>query len=326
MMKRRNHAIDIMKGIAILCVILGHIDYLPYVGKKLIFSFHMPLFFIVAGYFYKPVNNYRAKLNKDFKRLILPYIATGGVLCMYSFVVHFLLRSDHENAYLTFYALLFPTGLHGIINANSWPIWFLFALFWCRQIYNLAFTKFNRVFAVSIVVILSIGTILLYEYSILRLPFAIMQGLSGMFFYLMGWLLSQYKECIHWYHVLLFLLIWLGGFRYCSIDMISCSYYNMPLAFVVAACGTLSIYYMSKLLTILSGKTLLGAIPGYLQWTGISSLVILCIHTIERYLPIWEIIGLHSVTLLFIGKVFLCSIVTCLCYKFRFTRFLFQLN
>lgn len=326
MARERNHSIDVMKGIAILCVILGHIDSLSDIGKNLIFSFHMPLFFIVAGYFYKPVNNYREKLIKDVKRLIIPYIATGGVLCIYSFIVHFLLRSDHENAYLTFWALLFPTGLHGIVNANSWPIWFLFALFWCRQIYNLIFTKFNRIFAISIVVILSIGMTFLYEYSNLRFPLAIIQGMSAMFFYLIGMLISQYKKHIHWYHSLFCILIWLGCFRYCGVDMISCSYNNMPLAFVVAACGTLSIYYMSKLLTILSGKTLLGAIPCYLQWAGISSLVILCIHTVERYLPIWEIIGLHSVTLLFIGKVFLCSIVTYLCYKFRFTRVLFQLK
>lgn len=78
MVKERNHAIDIMKGIAILCVILGHIEAIPEVGKGIIFSFHMPLFFIIAGYFYRPTVDYRAKLNKDFKRLIVPYIATGG--------------------------------------------------------------------------------------------------------------------------------------------------------------------------------------------------------------------------------------------------------
>lgn len=48
MTKARIPEIDIMKGIAILCVILEHIDNCPEILKHLITSFHMPLFFIIA--------------------------------------------------------------------------------------------------------------------------------------------------------------------------------------------------------------------------------------------------------------------------------------
>ena len=51
MTKARIPEIDIMKGIAILCVILEHIDNCPEILKHLITSFHMPLFFIIAGFF-----------------------------------------------------------------------------------------------------------------------------------------------------------------------------------------------------------------------------------------------------------------------------------
>ena len=48
--KKRIEWIDISKGIAILLVIFGHVSILPWAPyKKLIFSVHMPLFFIVAG-------------------------------------------------------------------------------------------------------------------------------------------------------------------------------------------------------------------------------------------------------------------------------------
>ena len=47
----RNRAFDIMKGVGILSVILGHMDIEPY-WRNVIYSFHMPLFFILAGYFF----------------------------------------------------------------------------------------------------------------------------------------------------------------------------------------------------------------------------------------------------------------------------------
>lgn len=250
----------------------------------------------------------------------------GGGLCVYSFLVHFIINDDHENAYLTFWACLFPSGLSGLISANSFPIWFLFALFWCRQVYNFIFTKFKLYFAIIAILFLSIGASLLYEFGSIKLPFAFMQELSGMIFYLIGWLINKFKDCIRWYFGLLSFLIWIGCFRFCGVSMIDCSYQNMPLAIVVAVCGTISVYYISKGLTELHRNSITKIIPIYLEWAGVSSLVILCIHTVERYLPIWGIVGLKSIGLLFIGKVLLCSIITLLCYKFRLTRSIFQLK
>ena len=66
--------LDIAKGIAIICTIIGH--NIPVGGnvRNLIFSFHMPLFFILAGYTIKeiPYNQFSKATFKDFKRLIIP--------------------------------------------------------------------------------------------------------------------------------------------------------------------------------------------------------------------------------------------------------------
>ena len=56
-MEKRDSTIDIMKGIGIILVILGHAiqnNYVPL--NKVILSFHMPLFFFVSGMLFKPVN------------------------------------------------------------------------------------------------------------------------------------------------------------------------------------------------------------------------------------------------------------------------------
>lgn len=61
-MERRLNYIDIAKGIGILMVFVGHCNELPDLLSRLIYSVHMPLFFILAGYFYRP----ESTNNKSF--------------------------------------------------------------------------------------------------------------------------------------------------------------------------------------------------------------------------------------------------------------------
>lgn len=46
----RNLNIDISKGIAIILMVIGHSSY-PTELYKIIYSFHMPLFYLLSGYF-----------------------------------------------------------------------------------------------------------------------------------------------------------------------------------------------------------------------------------------------------------------------------------
>lgn len=52
--KQRDVTADMLKGWAILLVIVGHVSSISPIVKSLIFSFHMPLFFLVAGWFFHP--------------------------------------------------------------------------------------------------------------------------------------------------------------------------------------------------------------------------------------------------------------------------------
>ena len=328
MTKARIPEIDIMKGIAILCVILEHIDNCPEILKHLITSFHMPLFFIIAGFFYRPQNCYKEKFKKDLNRLIIPYIATMAILSAYSFFIHFILKSDHSRAYLTFWCCLFPSGIKGSSLSNSVPVWFLCALFWCRQIYNLIFVKYNKPIAILLIVIISSSVTFLYEETSIEFPLSFIQGISAMIFYLFGWFIRQFldRHNLNASFLILTWIIWLTCFQYCGIGMITCYYNNFFLALVVAVCGTFSIYSISKIISNVFTISIMRYVKYYLKWAGISSLVILCVHTIEMYLPIWDYIGLYSVIPLFLAKVVLCSVITLLCYKTKITRSIFQLK
>lgn len=73
-MKNRLGYIDILKGILIILVVVGHSDIGE--GTRLaIYSFHMPLFFILNGFLYSHKKiGFRNFTIKRIKRLLVPYV------------------------------------------------------------------------------------------------------------------------------------------------------------------------------------------------------------------------------------------------------------
>ena len=63
-MRERKYWIDYLKAIAIYLVILGHLPDELHI-KWGIYLFHMPLFFIISGYLYKP-----RKVKDEIKKVI----------------------------------------------------------------------------------------------------------------------------------------------------------------------------------------------------------------------------------------------------------------
>lgn len=75
MMIERIHWIDLLKGLGIFFVILGHTikNNDLYVW---IYSFHMPLFFFISGYLTEPRNSikdYNQYIWKKCKNLLFPF-------------------------------------------------------------------------------------------------------------------------------------------------------------------------------------------------------------------------------------------------------------
>ena len=64
---------DIAKGIGIVLVVWGH-SSLPFEFRKWVYSFHMPLFFILSGYFYKSQKyGFTDFFLRKLRTLIIPY-------------------------------------------------------------------------------------------------------------------------------------------------------------------------------------------------------------------------------------------------------------
>lgn len=72
---QRNNVISICKGIAIILMVAGHAEP-PTLISNFIYIFHMPLFFITAGYFFsrKYVDDPWSFCVKRFKGLYVPFL------------------------------------------------------------------------------------------------------------------------------------------------------------------------------------------------------------------------------------------------------------
>lgn len=86
----RNQAIDIAKGITIILMVVGHASC-PEGLYKLIYSFHMPLFYILSGYFLTEdsLANTRSFVLKKWKKLALPLLICGFIsLLLHNVCIH----------------------------------------------------------------------------------------------------------------------------------------------------------------------------------------------------------------------------------------------
>lgn len=89
---RRIETIDIAKAITIFCVILGHTtgNLDTPLFRRVLYSFHMPLFFLLAGLCVKPRTLHGIKawgdfLYKNLLALMVPYLIWGLVYAPFSY-------------------------------------------------------------------------------------------------------------------------------------------------------------------------------------------------------------------------------------------------
>lgn len=71
--KEREIWADYVKAIAIYLMVLCHFNLNSEIGKQFIWIFHMPVFFLISGYFDKGLPFSMDILKKDFRTLIIPY-------------------------------------------------------------------------------------------------------------------------------------------------------------------------------------------------------------------------------------------------------------
>lgn len=85
--KNRIEYIDIAKAFAIFCVVLGHTVSSDTFLKTVLYSFHMPVFFMLSGMVMQKKGEFSlgVYLKKKARLLLVPYFLWGVIYAQFSF-------------------------------------------------------------------------------------------------------------------------------------------------------------------------------------------------------------------------------------------------
>lgn len=326
MSNKRNVEIDIAKGIGILLVIIGH-GAIPTWSKDAISSFHMPLFFILSGYFFRNENPL-TRIQKDAKRLLLPYVVTMTVITLYMLVVHQLFKHDGWYYFInSLWFWIFPTGAPGGLYFSG-PIWFLFALFWTKSTFNLIEKNHTRWFYPLIAFVAFVPFYIYYQIGI-DLPLAISQGLTSIVFYWGGYECKKHELSLGSSKpkrlILLFFVFWILGTIYSDLNVISLVYHHYPICILTAFIGTYLVVEISKYISK-QKHIVVRKLSYFLSWGGQNSMTILCAHTLFRFTPVMMPFEKINSTFALCMQIILCCLTAWMCRKIKLTRIIFGIK
>lgn len=265
----RLNWIDYAKGIGIILVVFGHVikglitpdlinEQFYYYSVNFVYSFHMPLFFILSGYFF---------LSSYSKRTVLQFVKIKLKTIIYPFVVWSLLQTTIE-ILLSNYTNN-QISIESLVSCLFIPrsqFWFLYALFFINLL-NIAFFKISYSYGVFIAIII---WILYQSLQIDIKPFD--KTFLNLFYFSFGILLFKYYS---------FFKNIIQSKSFFLINMIIFSfsiygYFNFPIdkwfnLIFPQLSGSFVVFFISS---YLSDKSKFS----FLEYLGINSLIIYLVH------------------------------------------------
>jgi len=191
--------LDNLKTFGILAVVLGHIaSPLGY----FIYSWHMPLFFFLSGFFLKFELSLNEFIKKDIKRLMAPYF----IFAIFALIAESLKRAALNREKLEYLDEI--TGIFvwmdysSLINTYGFVLWFLPTLFLCRL---LIFTL-NKIIKSELTQFILIFSIF-YSSFYFNFIFAIDNAFNAALFVFLGSIFFRHYQNIPKLNFLTFILI-----------------------------------------------------------------------------------------------------------------------
>lgn len=133
----RNSVIDAAKGIGIICVVLGHLVLYGSGVSRIIFAFHMPLFFFCSGAVFNYTGTAKGLLYK-VRQLVIPYYFFTCIGLLVS-VVFF---RDGRLTFKRFLVDVFYTVNPEVCFVGQ--LWFLIALLHCIVLFYISHKMFSE--------------------------------------------------------------------------------------------------------------------------------------------------------------------------------------
>lgn len=277
----RLQCIDVLKGIGIILMVIGHMHY-SCIPEKFIFGFHMPLFFIISGYLYSPPNNNTllSFIKRKAASLLKPYLIIGILyFCIYALFKLVTVKSITP-ALVKLEGVFFSTTENMPIES---ALWFLPALFWVNLMYviidiNINYKNLKYLILTLITVIGCVWTKFIHY-----LPWGINSAMSVLGFFAIGYwyrisgeeLFSKYENriessLIKWFICIILMMIF--GKLIMLNDFLNTrtgEFGIFPLSYLNACIYCYLLYFLSKDIRCVKINEILSII-------GINSIIFLC--------------------------------------------------
>ena len=270
----REKWIDIAKGIGIILMVIGHANA-PTTLKIWIYGFHMPLFFIIAGYTF----NRNKWIAKGFVPLIISRTKTYLIPYACFLIVNLILWGAlvRITGGGTQFVKWILAGIysHDELMPNCAPIWFLTCLFVTYIFFWVLIKKSikARIFYSTMYLVVLFGICRIEKfYGITQLPWHIDVGLIAAVFMLIGFEMKEYSilEQVKQWHILVCLLVGTAiVLKNGRINMVQNQYQNIGLFIVGAVLLTIVVLYISRRVS----NTSIHCVEYFLELCGKNTLI-----------------------------------------------------
>lgn len=241
--KPRNHAIDRAKVLCAFLVIYAHLFDHDSGVRLYIYAFHMALFFLISGMFFKVHEDFWRGVASYARKMVVPafffdilFILIFTPLYHFGILPH---TTKHESLLLwicekiyTDFLLMFDNG-----DLFNGVVWFLFALFWC----NVYLSIFERRKILGIIVPAAVyAGYVLFGVDL----FYSVQGAMAFPFFFVGFkcksLINKYTTSGKW-------MTYMGFFVLCLVVTACLTYVNGRVSFKGCRLGEYSVYISGPL-------------------------------------------------------------------------------
>ncbi len=283
--------IDITKGIAMLCVVAGHLGNSNV--NHVVYGFHLTVFFLLSGYTLKEVTFNSYYISNKFNRIMKPYFYTCFFVLLFDLINSIVIYHDAKITTLTsiigrdLLRSFFASGTittFGTIELGSriGAIWFLPALFFAIILVQWSIYQFSS--SKKQYIILSIIYVCSYvSAKFLWLPFSIQSGGMCAIFLLVGRDIKKYKimkRLNHWHYIVMFLIAILGMNKgYTNIYYVSCNVPDIFLSLIVTLSMSILLFNIAQKVEKFIG--IISFVKQGLLYIGQNSILYLCVHLFE---------------------------------------------
>ena len=292
--------IDIAKGIAFIFIVVGHTGLtfsstamdggMPPHVQSFAFTFHLPTFFILSGYFLRDDTRFSWNLiKKPFKSLIVPYILTCLLIILGCTIVG-QLQSGSGLTELLRWSEASLWGAGAKRDVALWQveriggIWFLLSLFWGQLIIAITRPLCPPKRFALLCCLMAAGV---YTNRFFWLPLSIQSGIGCAIYLYIGMLARQFgwleRAALRPQTWVVVIGIWLITIAYGGHASLAMGDYPLGILDVVGGiAGCICICALSRYI-----DTYIKPLGNYLQLIGRNTLPLFALHIAEDNIINW---------------------------------------